>query len=135
MSVFPPLNDYLKNILTEASELLETNKLRQLELRIMKDREPLQSFIFKISEKSSNFDVNIEDCFRNCICLLENRCKMFKKVAHNCTFKVFLHVENYEGLNDNTKNIVSISQLVETAILFYTTFITGLSMAEIRGGI
>lgn len=106
ISVFPPLNEYIKSIFTEASELLESDKLRKLELRIMKDERVIQSFVFKIGEISSNSENEVEDHFRNCLCALEKRCKIFPKVSHNCTFKIFLHVENYDGLHDDTKNIV-----------------------------
>lgn len=73
----------------------------------MKEGKNIQSFIFKIGEIALEPEIELEDNFRNCICALEKRCKTYTKVSQDCTFKIFLYVENYNGLQDDTKNIVS----------------------------
>jgi hypothetical protein len=115
VNVFPPLQNYIKNVLVEALTLLEAKNLSRLELKILKDDEVLQSFVVDLNHESlTSISVesinNLEETFRNCIFSLEKRSKLFKKASKDCRFKIFLHTKSHHNYASDTRNLVSFIQ-------------------------
>lgn len=103
-SIYPPLNHYVKNVLSESLTLLNVNKLKRFEIRIYKAETILERFIVDVSPETITPNCeNLEDEFRSCLHSLETRCKAFRKVSRNCRFKIFLHTENYRDYKKETK--------------------------------
>ena len=103
VSLYPPLNSYIKNVLLESLSLLNENKLQKFELRLHKDEEILEKFFININYeqlKNKNSDELVSG-FRSCIHSLETRCKSVKKVSHDCRFKILLHTKSYDFSNES----------------------------------
>jgi hypothetical protein len=114
VNVFPPLQTYIKNVLTEALTLLEAKNLSRVELKILKDDEVLESFVVDLnSERLTSVSVeslnNLEETFRSCIFSLEKRCKLFKKASKDFRFKVLLHTNSHHNYASETRNLVSLN--------------------------
>jgi hypothetical protein len=104
-SIYPPLNNYIKNVLEECLDLLKENNLKRVELRVLQDDKILESFIADINEIEISPDYDdIEDEFRMCIHSLENRCKMLNKLAKDSRFKIFLHSTSQKSLANDLKS-------------------------------
>lgn len=101
-SVYPPLNNYIRNVLLESFELMSANKLRRVELRIHKDETIYESFFIDINKNDGTLDCDqIEDDFRSCLHSLEKRCKLFKRASKDSSFKILLHTEAHNVSNDS----------------------------------
>lgn len=97
VSVYTPLNSYIRNVLLESLNLLGAEKLHKLELRLFNNDEVLENFVLQINyETSRNID-ELETEFMQCIHSLENRCKPLKKVSNDCRFKILLHTFDFSN--------------------------------------
>lgn len=105
ISLYPPLNAYIKNVLSEAMSLLDAKKLKRLELRLLNADEIHESFFVDINSATSCTDT--EGVFRSCIHNLENRCKSLDRLTKDCTFKILLHTNSYDFSTNEPKSEVS----------------------------
>lgn len=107
----------MRNVLTEALELMNERKLKKVELRILKQEAALESFFIDISANISQDCDALVDEFRESILTLESRCKLFQKVSQDCKFKVLLHTTSNVAYNESRSH-VSCNDLIRTQINF-----------------
>lgn len=130
ISIFPPLNEYLVNVLKTARELKDADKLFQVELIIFQrecelfgtpdDEEVLEKFIFRVERneaQSSKHDLDTyilkfeEELRRGLIELNQNAKNLNRLNTEYCKFRI--HLETTENAyidmvnKDNTKTEVS----------------------------
>lgn len=103
ISLYPPLNTYIKDVLMEMSTLLMAKKLKKVEVRLNKSDNSHESYFLDInSEKTSeDLDDDLETEFRSCIHSLDIQCKSSKKLSKVSSFKIFLHVTSYDYKSDS----------------------------------
>lgn len=109
VSVYTPLNSYIRNVLLESLNLLGVEKLKKLELRLFNNDEVLENFILQINYESSRTIDELETEFMQCIHSLENRCKSLKKVSKDCRFKILLHTFDFS--NELKSQVTLISKI------------------------
>lgn len=129
ISIFPPLNTYLVNVLNTARELKDADKLFQVELIIYQrecelfgtpdDEEVLEKFIFRVerNENAQKQDLDAyilkfeEELRRGLIELNQNAKNLTKLNTEYCKFRI--HLETTENAyidmvnKDNSKTEVS----------------------------
>lgn len=105
INLFPPLNDYIKNVLTEAMSLLSTNQLRKIEIRILSGCLNLESYFLEVNEFDSANSEDLEVELKNCIVCLEKRCKILPILPKDSKFKVFLHTNFYDFKDDSRTEV------------------------------
>lgn len=102
VSAYPPLNNYIKNVLLESLNLLYENKLQRLELRLYKDEVIQEKFFVDINYELTRINGDeLETEFRYFIHSLETCCKSFKKASKDCRFKILLHTKTYDFSNES----------------------------------
>lgn len=110
ISIYPPLNNYLKNVLIEVSTLLTAVKLKKIEIRLYdhldkNDASSSESYFIEINNEmhealdEDNVDEDLLTEFRSCIHSLEIKSKSLKKLSKNCRFKMFLHVLSHDYMS------------------------------------
>lgn len=85
----------------ECHNLLSTDNLQKLELRLYNGDQVLESFFITINFHAANID-ELESGFMQSIHNLETRCKSFQKLSTACRFKIFLCVKTY-NFNDDQR--------------------------------
>lgn len=106
VSIYPPLNTYLKNVLSEAETLISSSMLNRMEIRLFTEEEILESYFVDINDNLEPNSEDLEGELMNCINSLEKRSKTFPKLPEDCKFKVLLHTESY-NFADPTRDAVS----------------------------
>uniref|UniRef100_A0A1B0GDF1 HORMA domain-containing protein n=1 Tax=Glossina morsitans morsitans TaxID=37546 RepID=A0A1B0GDF1_GLOMM len=98
ISIYPPLNSYLYNVLKSARELLKNNELRCLEAKLYKeDSANYEVYRFMIAnpiafnkEKQDEFLIDFEEQIRASLYLMAERLKLLPKLPNDARFKVLL---------------------------------------------
>lgn len=110
ISIYPPLNTYLKNVLTEADILITRDMLNRMEIRLFTEDEIVESFFVDLGDHEDPNPEDLEGELMNCINSLEKRSKKFTKLPENCKFKVLLHTKSYD-FADPTRHAVSFKSI------------------------
>lgn len=97
-SIFPPLNEYLKNVLKTARELIRTSKLHRIEMLFHKNDVNLESFIFEISNNleydestKDKYLIGFEEDIRKSLLNLDEKVKTLNKLPKDVEFKIYFH--------------------------------------------
>lgn len=105
-SIYPKLNDYLREIYLAIGDLKLNSQLGQINLLIYKENvENIEEN--HVIEVVKDFDVaeqdkylmNIEEKFRKSLLTLEKRCKNLKPLSKGYEFKIFLHTTEASYIN------------------------------------
>lgn len=111
-SIYPPLNEYVKNILMTARELIKTSKLYRIELLIYKKELNLESFIFEINNNQETdgsirdkYLIGFEEDIRKSLLNLDERIKTLDPIPKDVQFKIFMHTteSSFVKLTNNTE--------------------------------
>lgn len=151
ISILPPLNKYIENILKSARELKISRKLYKLELLIFKDEDKnLESYIFELGEMNEKHMSEIEDTYliefeeqiRSSLLKFDSSIKNFKKLPKNVTFKILLHTTQsaFVKLTNNTQiEVIHINNnklfkiLIRYKSLFFLQHIQWLQESDSKG--
>jgi hypothetical protein len=96
-SLYPALNDYIKKVLTEALSLMNSCKLKRIELRIHREETTYESYFIDVNTESVyKPSEELEDEFRDSIFSLETRLKSFRRLSKECRFKLLLHAKSFD---------------------------------------
>lgn len=97
-SIYPPLNEYIKNVLKTARELIKTSKLHRIEMVIYKNELNLESFIFEINNNQESIEarrdkylIGFEEDIRKSLLNLDEKIKTLNKLPQDVQFKIFFH--------------------------------------------
>jgi mitotic spindle assembly checkpoint protein MAD2B len=111
ISILPPLNDYIKNVLTMARQLQKTQSLRKVELLIYtgdKEEECLESYVFQVQERDlrtigrDEYLIEVEEGLRRGLLDLEHRVKHMKRLPARAQFKMMLHTTKHAYFDEQT---------------------------------
>lgn len=113
-SIYPPLNEYLKESIKAIDELINKSELESVEVLIYNENHK-ESFIidklkdFKVLE-SDKYLMSIHEDFRKSIYDLETKCKGLRKFSRSFKFKLLLHTKekSYRHLCNESKHQVCI---------------------------
>ncbi|KAL7036025.1 hypothetical protein ACKWTF_008662 [Chironomus riparius] len=108
-SIYPPLNEYLKESIKATEELINKGDLETVEVLIYNENHK-ESFMidklkdFKISD-SDKYLMSIHEDFRKSIYELETKCKALRKFSRSYKFKILLHTKEkaYRHLSNESK--------------------------------
>ena len=121
-SIYPPLNEYLKESTKAIDELINKGELETVEVLIYNEHHK-ESFMidklkdFKIAE-SDKYLMSIHEDFRKSLYDLETKCKALRKFSRSFKFKVLLHTKEkaYRHLCNESKHQVSHFNIHDIAI-------------------
>lgn len=102
VSVYPPLNTYISDVLNSAVCLLKVNKLRKVEVLFSTEdsTETLERFTFETTDTMSIVAPtddeykqlsDFEEKLRSVLLTLDTKCKNLKKLPDRFSFKINLH--------------------------------------------
>lgn len=116
VSIFPPVNDYIRQVLQSARYLLKEEKLFRLELSIYRDvnddgeyrEQQMENYccaISKLTKQSrDSYLFHFEDNVKKALLLLEERVKPLPRLSKRCRFKLMLETTQsayYGMMNQN----------------------------------
>ncbi|XP_030375752.1 mitotic spindle assembly checkpoint protein MAD2B [Scaptodrosophila lebanonensis] len=111
VSIYPPLNNYLTNILNAAQELLRRQELQCLEVIIYRDdMEHMESYRCELESLPNGQDdqylLLYEQQLRAALYKLSERLKPLPKLTEDAKFKVHLHTTQsaFIQLNNNAQH-------------------------------
>lgn len=122
ISIYPPLNEYVKNVLMTARELIKTSKLHRMELVIYKNELNLESYIFEINHDQETegfirdkYLIGFEEDIRKSLLNLDEKVKTLDQLPNNVQFKIFIHTteSSFVKLTNNSNNIESFPWIVD----------------------
>lgn len=95
-SIFPPLNEYIKNVLKTARTLIRTSKLHRVEMLVFKNDMNFESFIFEISNDlecytNDKYLIEFEEDIRKSLLNLDEKVKTLPKLPKDVEFKIYFH--------------------------------------------
>lgn len=95
-SIYPPLNDYLKNILETVRTLKWIKKLHKVEMILYQNDNILENYIFDIEDlheigSDDKYLIEFEENIKRSIAVLEGRLKGLKPLQGDTNFKIVLH--------------------------------------------
>lgn len=105
-SIYPKLNDYLREIYLAIRDLKQKSQLGKIDLLIYRGN--IENIVENhVIEVDKNFEVpeqdkylmNIEEKFRKSLLALEKRSKNLKPLGKDCKFKIFLHTTESSYIN------------------------------------
>ncbi|KAJ6635411.1 DNA polymerase zeta subunit 2 [Pseudolycoriella hygida] len=104
MCIYPPLKDYIQNVLITATALKRQNELQKIDLIFEKDETTLLeifSFGFESApgskalfddQSNDQYLIETEETIRGILLSLDEKCKNLKKLPESgVNFKIFLH--------------------------------------------
>lgn len=102
ISIFPPLNDYIRNILLSVKDLKDNNQLECLELTFKRDNDiTLEVHKFELDSTAKLLDfakmhddeylIEFEQELRKTLLQLDGRLKNLRKLPMDTSFKIFLN--------------------------------------------
>lgn len=112
-SIYPPLNEYLKNVLKTARELLQASKLHRIEMVIYKNDLNLESFIFELNNdheidgsSRDKYLIGFEEDIRKSLLNLDQKVKTMIKLPNDVEFKIYFHTteSSFVKLTSNSVN-------------------------------
>lgn len=105
-SIYPKLNDYLREIYLAIRDLKLKSQLGQIDLLIYKGNidNIVESHVIEVDKdfevpEQDKYLMNIEEKFRKSLLALEKRCKSLKPIGKDCKFKIFLHTTESSYIN------------------------------------
>lgn len=104
ISIYPPLNNYIRSALQEMMTLLNDNRLNKLELRLHNKDEIFERLVVSIDQSVSYDDIEnvFWDEFRSYLHSLDAQCKTLEKPSKESQFRIFLHAKAYSFSNETT---------------------------------
>lgn len=111
VSIFPPVNDYIRSVLKAARYIFTSDKLFRVELVIYKDtndygelREDIIEsyccdFLKLTKENRDSYLFDFEDNVKKSLLLLEERVKGLSKLSTSCRFKLLLQTTRTAYVN------------------------------------
>lgn len=114
VSIYPPLNDYIKMVLKTAKYLLSERKLHKLEIVFFRGQgtmeQRLENYFFENESLQESFgrkrdDVHLfdfEDSIKRSLLQMEERIRGVSRLPSNAKFKILLHTTKsaYIGLSE-----------------------------------
>lgn len=102
ISIFPPLNDYIRNVLVSAKDLKDNDILDCLEITFKRDNDiTLENHKFEIDStvklleygkmNDDEYLVEFEQELRKTLLTLDGRLKSLRKLPTDASFKIFLN--------------------------------------------
>lgn len=105
-SIYPKLNDYLREIYLAIKDLKSKSQLGQIDLLIYKGNidNIVESHVIEIDKdfevpEQDKYLMNIEEKFRKSLLALEKRCKSLKPIDKDCKFKIYLQTTESSYIN------------------------------------
>lgn len=102
VSIYPPLNDYILNVLVSMKTFIETNELSRIEIIIYKNEFTVyETYIFEINSKHyelykgycsrDKYLIDFEEQLRESLLTLEDRVKILGELPEDAKFKINIH--------------------------------------------
>lgn len=116
-SIYPPLNEYISNVLKSALALMKSKQLKKLEIVFYIEQNiKLETFIFEFENLQSIIDMSLtmdeyynlsefEEKMRSLLLTLDNKCKNLQNLPSKFNFKINLHTTQagFVKITDNVK--------------------------------